>query len=179
MGDVESTRLRSSTTPRGDEPSGAIEPKHTGHTLAVALGDEDVAGWTNRDVGRLVEESRLCRLVPIARLVAYAEPQQDLAIRTEFGDRVSSIVNRPDAAVAVQPHSVRPRIGALAERPYECAGAIELRNRMRAAIEDEQVATRIDCQARGRAQTPALREREPDRDRPVTKVRRRLHLGGV
>src|SRR5271155_2658392 len=115
----------------------------------MALRDENVSVGRNGDIVRLVEESRSGGLVPLARFAFGAQRQQNLALRTQLHDGVSTHVCGPKVAVLIDAQTVAAREQAFAESSNEFPVLVELRDCLRAPAQDEKMSFGIERHAGG------------------------------
>ena len=101
------------------------------------------------------------------RLVRIADGEQEFPVRGELPDRVVQIVRQPQRAVGADGDAVRAPKRAFSPRPHERPVAIELDDRMLAAVEHPHVIALIDADAGRFDVRPALRQASPVLDRPI------------
>src|SRR5258705_3700170 len=124
------TRSAAVLAPFLDELSVLVEFDDSGGAFfVVSRRDDNIAIWRHHDVSRLKQ-----RVLTIARNAGLAERHQDLAVRTEFVDRVplavlAGLVRCPDIALPVDVETMRPVDQAFTEARNELAALIELHDR--------------------------------------------------
>ncbi len=128
--------------------------------LAVPLQHEDVAGRPYHRLVRLVKEAQVPVGVPLAGLALAAEHHGEPPGGIELVDQVRRHIRRPDVVVGVDAQTVRPLEQAVAEAADEIAVGIEFHQRHRPAMDDEDVALRIERDARRAAEIRAGRQAE-------------------
>ncbi len=140
MRQVELARPLAGAAERFDEIAVAVELDDQRLRLAVPLQHEDVAGGPHHRLVRLVEQPQVPVRVPFAALALAAEHHGEAAFRVEFVDQVRRDVGRPDVVVGVDAQAVRPLEQAVAEAADEITVGVELHQRHRPAMDDEDVA---------------------------------------
>ena len=152
---IELARPLPLAAPRLDECAVPIELQHARFALAVPLQHEDVAGWTDHRLVRLVEQPQVAERMPLAGMALDAQHHFDPPGRIELVDHVRGNVGRPDIVVDVDTQAVRPVEQSVAEPADEMAVGIEFHQRHRPAMDDEDVAFRIERDARRAAKVRA------------------------
>ena len=143
-----------------DEVAVAIELQHQRLALAVALQHEQIAARSDHRLVRLVEQPQMAVLVPLAGAVFAAQHHLQPPGGIEAIDQMGGDVGRPDVVVGIDAQPMRPLEQAVAEAADEMAVRVELHQRHRAAVDDEDVALGVEGDARGAAEIGAGRQLE-------------------
>ena len=106
----------------------------------MTLQQEDLAVGAEGEVGRLVQQTRTGGFVPFTGLALRAEREQHIALPAHLGHRVAVDVGHPEIALRVDAEAVRPHEGLLlSDRANERAIGVEFQERIRSAVEHDQV----------------------------------------
>src|SRR6266850_1217047 len=104
-------------------------------------------------------------MLPVLGQIADRQPQ--LPLRRELPDRVVQVVGEPDAAVGPDVDAVGAADQSLAPRAQELAVPVEDDHRVLTPVEDPDVVTGVDGDARRFHEGPALGQAAPAFDRAV------------
>ena len=163
---VELARPGAGTAPVVNQRTFGVELQHARNALAVADEDVDLAFEADGQIGRLLEEGRVVRV----------DRHQDVALGVHLADGVAVDVGGPDVSFTVDAHAMRPVVLPLAPRTDERAVRLELHQRVRSAVEDQEPARRGPADAGRGAHFDVGGDLQSGLDRVVTQVRRIFHL---
>src|SRR3954465_6517428 len=173
MRDVELSRTGALLAPRLDEVAVLVELDDLGLAASMALDHEDIALRPERHVVGLVEQPQMAVGMHLACGVAYSEHEQDASLGAELVDDMGARVGGPDIVLRVDPQPVRPVEQAVAQGAQEFAIGVELHERIRAAMQHENVPLGADGHARGAAEGHAGGQAEAVGDHDVVERRGR------
>src|SRR5262249_21080805 len=134
---VELAGTRSLHSPSQQAAAVFVELQNTG--IAVSVGDVDVPIPIPRHIGRLIEMAHV-----IAGQSHTAESQQHAPLGAELQDDVRADVGRPDVVVCIDSNHVRGYEEIVRDAPQQASRRVEFHQRVLTAVEEINVALRVD-----------------------------------